>query len=324
MRIEQMNAVTNDYFMIKDGKAQDLYFQTSFLLNYLLKQKKGLWKRPGGGMNIRVPLRFDGNQAGFFSRGGQLNSDKKDAITAVLFNWIHSFGNGTIYRVDELENGGDEAQINLVTEELHGMQESLRDILAGSLYDGPIGSTDRLTGIGAACDTDPTVAYGKYSADEIVSEDGTKVWIGKGYSDETVVSLGGIRDMKAEADYGKGKTDEPDLMATTKAIFNSIRNQLQVQQRFTTEGSKSVKAGFTGVHFEGTDIFPDRYCPPKNAALLNSAHIGFAVHKKGNFVRSPWRYIQGSAEDKTIKVYFHGNLICDNRRAHYYHSNLKP
>lgn len=322
MRPDQMDSVTNDYFMIENGKAQDLYFLTSFILNYFLKQKKGLWKRPGGGRNIRVPLRFDGNKSGFYSRGATISSDKKDAITAIFFNWVHAYGNGTVLRADELENSGPEAQINLVTEELYGAQESLTKDLAGAIYDEVPENNERLTGLGAVCNSDSTVPYGKYSADDIVSEDGTKVWLGKSASDAQIITLDLIRQMKSEADYGKGKVDEPDLMATTKTLFNVVRNILQVQQRFTTEGSKPVKAGFTGVHFEGTDIFPDRYCPEKNGYLLNSHHIGMAVHKKGMFKRTPWRIIQGTAEDKSMKIYWDGNLICNNRRAHYRHSNL--
>ena len=63
MLTEQMDAVTNDYFIINGGKAQDIYFENSFTLNYFLKQKKGIWKRPTGGLKIRVPLRYDGNEA---------------------------------------------------------------------------------------------------------------------------------------------------------------------------------------------------------------------------------------------------------------------
>ena len=38
--LSQMDAVTNDYFIIDGGKAADLYFEQSFNLNYFLKQQK--------------------------------------------------------------------------------------------------------------------------------------------------------------------------------------------------------------------------------------------------------------------------------------------
>lgn len=320
--LTQLEAVTNDFFKLDNGKAADNYFETSFLLDYGLKQKKMLFIRPSSGYKIRVPLRYDGNTSGFYSRGDTIDSTKLEAVTAIWFQWKHAFGNGTILRVDELKNAGPEGLVDLATEELFGAQESVRDVLASSIYDDAGGAANRLDGLRACCNTTATTAYGNYASNDIVSSDGTKVWTGKGSSTTTVLSMDQIRTMKTAAAYGKGKMAEPDLGVTDETNFNTIRNILTVQQRFTTEGSKPVKAGFTGVHFEGTDIFPDRYCPASAMGLINSKHFGFAVHKKGLFQRTPWRYIQGSAEDKTMKIFFDGNAISDNRRAQYWHSDI--
>ena len=54
--------------LLADNKeATDIYFRTSFLLNRLLKEQKGIWERPPGGMKIRVPLEYDGQEAGLIS-----------------------------------------------------------------------------------------------------------------------------------------------------------------------------------------------------------------------------------------------------------------
>jgi hypothetical protein len=108
--LEQLDAATHDYFMIQGGKAADNYYETSFLLNYLLKQKKGRFETFSGGKKISVPLRYDGNTAGFFVRGGTLDSTKREAITNVNFARKFAYGNATIFWVDELANAG-EAQI---------------------------------------------------------------------------------------------------------------------------------------------------------------------------------------------------------------------
>lgn len=322
--LEQLDAVTNDYFMLENGKAEDNYFETSFLLDRFLKQKKGLFKRPSGGRRIRIPIRYDGNKAGFYTRGGTLDSTKREAITEVHIAWKHCYGNATILRIDTLENSGPEAMVDLVTEELEGAQESLRDILATSLYSGLEGDSENLTGINSITDTTATTNYAGYASNDIVSEDGTKVWTGKGSSTTTALSLAAIRTARTAAAYGKGKKLQPDLIATDEANYNTILGILQVQQRFT-EGVKTAKVGFDGIHFEGSDIFPDRYVT-KNASsnmyLLNEKHVGFAVHKKGMMVRTPWEFIAGSARDKTLKILFDGNFICNNRRANYRLSDI--
>jgi len=106
-----------------------------------------------------------------------------------------------------------------------------------------------------------------------------------------------------------------------EALFNIIVDTLTVQQRFT-KSEDTAKVGFTGVDFEGKILTPDDYCPSGHLFLLNKEYVGFAVHQKGFFTRGPWRVLQDSPEDKTMKIYFDGNLVCSNRKAHIGHSNL--
>lgn len=53
--------------MSDNGKAVDIYFYESFLVNYFMKQQKGLWKRPAGGDQISVPLSYDIQEGGLNS-----------------------------------------------------------------------------------------------------------------------------------------------------------------------------------------------------------------------------------------------------------------
>ena len=316
--LAQLDVATNNYFAADNGKAWDNYFQTSFLLDYFIKQHKGVWLRPGSGRTIRVPLRFDGNVGGWYTRGGTLSHEKRDALTATYAEWRHAYGNATILRVDELENAGKEGLLNLMVEELYGAQETVTDKIATALYQTEDNhTTNALTGFGAMCDSDTTLAFQGYAGDDIVSDDGTKVWVGNRNVASTVISLATIRALKATAAFGKGKTRMPNFMATTRDLFNVIVNVLQLQQRFTSTESQPVKAGFEGINFEGTDIFPDdQYAPAGMGLLLNSNHCGVAVHQNGLFKRTPWEYILDTARDKTMKILFDGNTVCNNRRAH--------
>ncbi len=335
--LSAMDAVTDDYFMIDNGKAADLYFQNSFLLDHLLNGKKGIWERPSGGREIRIPFRYDGNETGFYARGGTVSSDQRDAITAVFFKMKHAYGNGTVLRIDELENAGPAQRVNLITEEVAGAQASIADLLAESMYDSGEGyASNRLTGlrnlVGATNDlgsaaSDQDQDYGNLSQNDVVANDLTEPWAGKLTYTSAAVSLDALRTLKTSAEYGAGKQEEPDLVVTNKAVYNKLKSILQIQQMFTTEGSKAVKAGFTGLHFEGSDVFPDKKVPGTASAAywmfaLNTNHIGFAVHKKGLFVRTPWSFIEGTAQDKTMKILFDGNLVCNNRRAHAAQSQL--
>jgi len=316
LTFEELESVTNDYFMVDGGKAVDIYFNTSFLLNYLLKQQKGIWERPDGGMKIRIPLEYDGQEAEFYSRGDTVSSDDRESVNAAFFDWKHAYGNATVYRIDLLKNSGEYAEVQLIQQRLGGAQKSLTKLLAGSIYDLPSGDGKRLTGLRACCNETTTLAYGDIQEADLVAVDGTAPWEGKMTSTTTPITLNAIRTGASAAKLRDGAGGKPNLVVTTETNFNTIVDILQVQQRFTQEGSSAVKAGFTGVYFEGKDIFPDDYAPANHLFLLNSNHIGFAVHTEGNFMRTPWRIIADSPEDKTMKIYWDGNLVVNNRKAH--------
>jgi hypothetical protein len=319
---EELESITNDYFMVEGGKAVDIYFNTSFLLNYLMKQQKGLWERPEGGEKIRIPLEYDGQEAEFYGKGDTVNSDDRESVNAAYFDWKHAYGNATVYRIDGLKNSGAYAEVQLVTQRVAGAQKSLTKLLAGSIYDLPGGSTKRLTGLRACCNATATLAYGAIRQDELVAVDGTQPWTGRMVANATVLTLNGLRTAASLAKIRDGKGGKPDLIVTTETNWNTVADILQLQQRFTQEGSSSVKAGFTGLHFEGKDIFPDDFCPASHLFALNSNHIGFAVHQNGYMVRTKWKIIPDSPEDKTMKIFWDGNLVVNNRKAHQGYSSI--
>jgi hypothetical protein len=321
LTFEELESVTNDYFMLEGGKAVDIYFDTSFLLNYLMKQQKGLWERPPGGEKIRVPLEYDGQEAEFYSKGDTVTSDDRESVNAAYFDWKHAYSNATVYRIDTLKNAGEYAEVQLVTQRVSGAQKSLTKLLADSIYDLPSGGSKRLTGLRACCNETTTTAYGGIQEGDLVAADGTTPWEGKMDSTTTALSLNELRTARSSAKLRDGAKGKPNLIVTTETNWNVLADILQAQQRFV-DGKMTAKAGFTGLHFEGADIFPDDYCPSSHLFALNSAHIGFAIHQRGYMVRSKWKIIPDSPEDKTMKIYWDGNLVVNNRKAHQGYTSL--
>ena len=318
---EQLESVTNDYFIMDGGKATDIYFNTSFGLNLFLKQQKGIWKRPSGGIRVRIPLKYDGAEADFYVRGDTLSSEKRDNVNAAYFTLAHAYGNATVLRLDTLENSGPQAEIELVYDEIETAQQSCTKKLAQSLYDDHGAGAGRLTGLRAMCSETATTAYGGIIENDLVAQDGTKPWEGKTTTTTESISPTVIRTMASGAKISDGAGGKPNIVLTTEALFNSLVDILTLHQRFV-KSEDTAKFGFTGVDFEGKIITPDDYCPSGYAFALNTNFVGFAVHTQGFFMRGPWRVIEDSPEDKTMKIYFDGNLVCSNRKAHIAHSNL--
>jgi hypothetical protein len=317
----ELESVTDDYFLLDNGAAVDIYFNTSFLLEYFLNQKKGIWDRPDGGMKIRVPLEYDGQEAGFYARGETISSDDRESVNAAYFQWAHAYGNATIYRIDSLQNSGEEAHVQLVQQRVGGAQKSLTKVLADSLFDDAGGSTKRLTGLRACCNATTSTTYGSIAEDDLVSADGTKPWTGRRTTTATVASLDWIRTMRSTAKIRDGARGKPDLVVTTETLFNALSSILQHQQMLT-EGKLTANTGFTGINFEGCTIMADDYCPSGYGFGVNTNFAGFAVHKDGLFMRTEWRIIPDSPEDKTMKIYFDGNFVVNNRKGQICYSSV--
>ena len=310
----ELESITTDYFLMDGGKAVDIYFNDSFLLNYLMKQQKGIWERPNGGQKIRIPLEYDGQEAEFYSRGDTVNSDDRESVNAAYFEWKHAYGNATIYRVDQLQNSGEYAEVQLITQRVGGAQKSLTKLLSSSIYDDAAGGGNRLVGLKALCNSTTTLAYGGIQMADLVAADGTFPWTGRRTTATTTLTLPILRTGRTAAKIRDGAGGKPDLFVTTETNFNTINDMLQIQQRFTT-GVETVKAGFTGIVFEGMEIFPDDYCPASHGFWINSRHLGFAVHQEGYMMRTKWAVIADSPEDKTMKIYFDGAMVCNNRKG---------
>lgn len=318
MILHELEEITNDYFLLDDGKAVDLYFTSSFLMDLLMKKQKGLWERPSGGKKIRVPIEYDESEGGWYVRNDPLSSDDREIIDAVYFGWKHAYGNATIYRTDTLYNAGEYAEVQLTTAKLANAQKTIRKRLASALYSSAGDADPSLTGLLILTSGTATQKYGEMAENDLVSADGTKVWAGKTVSGGATITLDLIRTAASTGKIHDGSDGKPNIAVTTETLWNKIASILQTQQRFVSD-SDTAKAGFANLVFEGKTIAVDDYCPATYMFLLNSNHVGFAVHAKGYFARTPWYDFSAgpaSPAGQTMKIFWDGNLIANHRRAH--------
>ncbi len=318
----ELEAITRDYFLADGKAAVDIYFNDSFLMDYLMNKQKGLWKRPSGGKRIRQGLMYDGQNSGSFDRTSTLSSDDRESINAAFFYWKHYYSNASVYLLDELENADEYAEVELVAGRIEGAQQSIRKDIATDIYSASTDTATGLTGLRSLTSETTSVAYGGIAEDDLVASDGTKPWEGKTESTAAAITLNVVRTRRSDAKVSSGQGGRPNIATTTETLFNSLAAQLQVQQRFK-EDSSTAKAGFTHLEFEGTIIAADDSCPSGYMFCLNSRFVGLAVHKKGYFVRDPWaNLIVTGKPAKSMKIFWHGNVICSNRKAHKAQSGL--
>jgi len=320
--MNELQIITNDFFAADNKAATDNYFNTSYLLDKLMKKKAGMFEQPSGGHRIRVPLLYDGAEGGFYSRNDTLSSDDRVIVNAAFYNWKHAYGNATIYRTDELENSGEYSEVQLVTQKLYAAQEQITKDLATQMYSGAGDAAKELGGLLAMTMGGTSTQYGNITPTDLVSEDGSTPWASVNTTTTEGISLGVIRTLASSAKVNDGAKGKPNLGVFPEVLFNIISAALQTQQRFTTD-SDTVKAGFTHVVFEGKTLAADDYCPAGYLLLLNSNYMGFAIHKEGYFSRTKWAdLIVNGVAARSMKIFWDGNMICSRRKAHTAHSNL--
>lgn len=317
----ELEVITDAYFRADNGKAEDIYTQESFLVNYIIKQHKGLWERPPGGDRIEIPLEYDRANGGWYSKGEAISSDDKQMIDKAYAEWKHLYENATVSRIDELKNNSEYAKVRLVEQRVAAAQKAVGLDLAGAIYAERGASSKQFTGFGACCDTTTTAAFENLTEAAVVSEDGTYPW--KGVRDTTAegITYTVLIDLVASAHFRAGPGGEPDLVATTLSLFNVLKSVLQPQQMFT-KSDKTTQVGFQGLRIDNFDFFPDDFCPSGWAVAITSKHFGAAIHSQGYMKRTEWYVIPNSAMDRTMKIFCDGNYIWSNRRVHAIHTNL--
>lgn len=314
--LPEIEEVTRDYFMADNRKAVDIYFNDSFAMDYLMNKKKGIMERPAGGEKIKVPLNYDGQEGGFYNKTSTLSSDDRETVANAYFHWKHAYGNATIHRNDELKNSGEYAEVQLLTQKLEGAQKTARKKIAQQVYSAAADGADVITGLKSLCFGATTAAYGGIIETALAATDGTTPWKAVNTAVTAPISLSVIRTLRSSAKVSDGPGGKPNIGLTTETLFNIVSNILQTQQRFTQD-TDTAKAGFTHLVFEGMIIAADDYCDSGYLFCLNSNHVGFAIHQRGYFARTPWAdLIATGLPAKSMKIFWDGNLVCNNRKAH--------
>lgn len=320
LSMTELESITNDYFMANGGKAVEIFFKSSFLLDFLMNKEKGIFERPSGGEKIRIPLSYSDAEGGFFTRADPLSSDDRVSINAAFFLWKHAYGNATIYQTDELAANGDYGKVQLVTQKAETAQMTCRDKLAKAIYGAGGDESETLTGLLSLTNTTTSRAFGGIAEDDLVASDGTKPWHAVFDTTAEAISLAVLQGLRSAAKISDGADGKPGIGVTTEALYNTVSRILQVQQRFASD-EETAKAGFTHLVYEGMILAADDFCPAGHAFALNPKHVGFAIHQDGYFARQPWADLQGPL-GRSMKILWHGNMVCSNRKAHSGHSNL--
>lgn len=230
-----------------------------------------------GGVQIQQPIQYAPLKAGPFAPGGTFDISYVQTDTAMVFNVKYYYANVTIQGTQLPLNRGAAAAMSFVEEKMINGSQALAQSLATDLYadgQGTVTSQIAIDGLLAAYDDGTNYpTYGGLSRAAVGSGASTGI---NGYylNVAGTLSVPTLQKAYGQATFGNR---QPNLIATTQSIYNSLYNKFVPAQRVLDTTSDLYSIGFQALRFNNQRLVVDQYCPAGYVFGMNTdflvAHI---------------------------------------------------
>lgn len=298
----------------RTGKPADNVSKNNALLKRL--KQKGNVKTVDGGRTIVQELEYAEN--GTYKRYSgyeALNISPSDVFTGAEYNYAQAAVAISISGLEELQNSGEEAIINLLGGRIKNADRTLMNNIALDIYsDGTADGGRQIGGLQLLVATTPTNTVGGINA-------GTYTfWQNKAFS---AVTNGGTAATSANIQSYMNRlylqlvrgADKPDLIVADNNYYRLYLESLQAIQRIASEDEASV--GFNSLKYMSSDVVLDGGfgggAPTNTMYFLNTDYLFFRPHANRNMVPiGDDRYAVN--QDAMVKLIgFAGNMTTSNR-----------
>jgi hypothetical protein len=216
-------------------------------------------------------------------------------------------GNVTISGLEQIQNSGTEAIINLLESRIGVLEKTMANTLSTSLYSDGTGSDGKEVG----------------GLQLLVADAGTGTVGGINSTTytfwknaQTTATSSAFSTTNVQADMNtmylnlvRGN-DSPDLIMADGNAYKAFLGSLQAIQRITSDGM--AKSGFTSVAYLNSDVVFDDACPQDKMYMLNTDYLRLEVAANRNFVPGESR-MSVSQDASVTPMFWSGNLTCSNR-----------
>lgn len=244
-----------------------------------------------------------------------LNISPSDVFTAAEFDYKQAAVAVSISGLEELQNSGEEAIINLLASRIKNAEKTMVNNIAGDCYsDGTADGGKQIGGLQLLVSKTPTT--GTVGG---IDRATWQFWRNKATVSGTAADATNIQSrMNAMALSLVRGTDKPDLIVADGNYYGFYLSSLQAIQRITSEDMAG--AGFTSLKYFGhggsADVVLDGgvggFCPANTMYFLNTDYIHFRPHSQRNMVPiGDERYAVN--QDAMVKLIgFAGNMTLSN------------
>lgn len=302
----------------RTGKVSDNVTKNNALLYRL--RRRGNVKTVSGGRTIVQELEYAEN--GTFKRYSgyeALNISPSDVFTGAEFNYAQAAVAVSISGLEQLQNSGEDAIIDLLESRIKNAEKTLVNNIALDCYsDGTADGGRQIGGLQLLVSATPTTGVvGGIDASTSIGS----FWRNTAFS---AVTNGGGAATSANIQSYMNRvyvqqvrgTDRPDLIIADNNYFRLYLESLQAIQRITS--NEMGEAGFDSLKYMSSDVVLDGGfgggAPQNTMFFLNTDYIYFRPHTERNFAPIGDDRFAVNQDAMVKLVGFAGNMTVSNRR----------
>jgi hypothetical protein len=239
--------------------------------------------------------------------------------------------------IEEAQNNGKEALINLLEAKIMQAEETLKDNINAMLFaDGTGNSNKEWLGLAALISGKDQLGAGTYvgtaTVGNINGNSGTDAYWNSVVAGDSVGTAAELSLTALATPYNKSSkgNDVVDAMFTTQSLFEGYEALLLPSVRRSDE--KAANAGFSNLLFKGKPIFWDADCTAATIYGINSKYLTLVGHKDRWFKNSGFTDNAASAhassgatnivDARYALITSYGNLTVRNRARHFRFTNV--
>lgn len=269
--LSELAATTLEFY---EPKLQDNIFKKHAVLDHM--KENGGTKTVDGGTKLRLPLMHAISDSGqYFSGMDTLSLEYQETVDAAEVDWVFFNQSIVFTKTDEMKNRGKSAVISLLKAKITQAENSIRETIAGDLFNGGAGE---ITGL------ETIVGTGTYAG----IAGGTYTWWQSTVdSTSETLSIADMRAAKNSANNGNGGSNV-SIIVTTQTLFEKYQGILSTtyqmnQPAMTKESQRIADGGFTSVQFEGVPVVYDEQCTSGAMYFLNVDNYKIYMMEGGDF-----------------------------------------
>jgi hypothetical protein len=280
----------------------DNVFSDRVLTNHLMQ--KGRIRMLNGGTKIVEPLIYGQNSTvASYSGYDSIALTAQTGITAAEYDWKQYAASIAISGIEEAKNNGEQEIINLLEAKIMQAEESMREGFNSMFFsDGTGNSGKDWNGLGNIVESGNSVG-GINSATA-----GNEYW--NSYEENTATALT-LAQMATAYNTVSVGNDHPDMILTTRTLFEKYEALLQPQLRYTD--TKTADAGFQNLLFKAAPVVYDTAAPAGTMFFINSKYLSLVGHS-GKWFQQTEFVRPEDLDARYALIMCYGNLTCRNRK----------